>query len=99
MTPHTDPATFRATFLGTMAGRSAYAIRGHLIDAEGTRHDTAVTLIGDADGSDAATGVVLLSEGFPEGIRVTDAGRFGPWGLTWVRRFYGLTDRPADAWD
>jgi hypothetical protein len=28
MTAHTDPGTFRITPLGTMAGRSAYAVRG-----------------------------------------------------------------------
>lgn len=96
MTPHTSALTI--TPLGTMAGRTAYAVRATLTDAEGTDHPTACTLIGDANGTDPATGVVLITDSFPGGVRVTDAGRFGPFGRVWVRRFYGLPDAEADAW-
>lgn len=89
--PHTSALTI--TPLGVMAGRKAYAVRGTLTDAEGTPYPTEATVIGDAAGADdPATGVVIVTPSFPGGIHVTDAGRFGPFGRVWVRRFYGLPD-------
>lgn len=33
--------------------------------------------------------VVMVTEGFPEGIFVTDPSRFGTFGPEWVRQFFG----------
>jgi hypothetical protein len=86
--PHTADLTIRP--LGIMAGRSAYAVTGALVDAAGTRHPFAVTLAGDAIG-DTATGVVLIAEAWPDGLRVTAPDRYGvPFGQEWIRRFYGV---------
>lgn len=32
--------------------------------------------------------VVMVTEGFPEGVFVTDPSRFGQFGPEWVRRFF-----------
>ena len=33
--------------------------------------------------------VVMVTPGTPRGVFVTDAGRFGEFGPSWVRRFFG----------
>lgn len=87
MTPHTAELTIRR--LGSMAGRTAYAVTYTLVDAEGFRHPGAAQFHGDT-ASDPATGVVMVTDSIRGGIRVSDPARLGPFGPAWVAAFYGL---------
>ena len=40
-------------------------------------------------GSSYGGPVVMITEGWPDGIFVTDPGRFGTFGPEWVKRFFG----------
>ena len=75
------PTLEKIVYLGALAGRNAYAVP---VTYPGEETCT-IAFTGDTMGGD----VIMVSDTYPGGIRVTDPGRFGPrLNPAWVRAYF-----------
>lgn len=64
-----------------VAGQFAYTVQARYSDEDA--HP--VQFVGSSYGGP----VVMITDAFPQGVFVTDPGRFGTFSPAWVRRFFG----------